>query len=164
MIVAFDSLPNNSRLWVYQANTPLNQEQITAVRQTMENFLSTWAAHGNPLRAGYDIRYGQFIILAVDESLHGASGCSIDGSVALVRELEEVLGLSLLDRSQVAVETGEGIRLFPFNEIKRRISAGEIAPSDDVFNNAVATMEAFQEGWKVPAEQSWLKRHFASVA
>ncbi len=149
---------------MYQANTPLTQEQIRAVRQTMEVFLSSWAAHGNPLRAGYDIRYDQFIILAVDESLHGASGCSIDGSVALVRKLEEVLGLSLLDRSQVAVETGEGIRLFQFNEIKGRIAAGEIAPSDHVFNNAVATMEAFLDSWRVPAEQSWLKRHFASVA
>jgi len=41
----------------------------------------SWTAHNNQLKAKGEIRYNRFLILIVDESQAGASGCSIDKSV-----------------------------------------------------------------------------------
>ncbi|MEM9325927.1 MAG: hypothetical protein AAGA85_09735 [Bacteroidota bacterium] len=160
MKVSFDHLPDHARLWVYQGTRPFTDHELSTIKSTLDAFIDQWQAHGKPLSAGYDIRYDQFIVLAVDESVHGATGCSIDGSVALVRQLEEHLSMSLLDRGLVAVETLQGLEIVPFNQVKAKIEAGEIQEKDTVFNNSVATMADFKAGWQTLAGESWLKRHF----
>ena len=45
-------------------------------------FTSSWAAHGTPLAAEAAVLLDQIVVLAVDEALQMATGCSIDASVA----------------------------------------------------------------------------------
>ena len=69
MIVDFNTLPNDSRLWIYQSNrefTPIELEEIEALTKT---FLKNWQAHNKELEVSYQIKYNRFLILAVNESL-----------------------------------------------------------------------------------------------
>lgn len=160
MRAEFEEMPGHSRLWVYQANRPLTEKEVGLLTDITANFVDQWQAHGKSLRASFEVRYDQFLILAVDESYNGATGCSIDSSVQLVRTLEQELKLSFLDRSKVALLHEDKVALEPLAELKHLANQGTLTKNTVVFNNSVASMDQFRESWMVPAGDSWLKRYF----
>src|SRR5690606_37545073 len=84
-------MPDHARLWVYKAPRDLGQAEQKLVREKGQAFTGSWAAHGQPLDACVDVLAGRFVVVAVDEEQAMASGCSIDRSVAFIKELEHDL-------------------------------------------------------------------------
>lgn len=159
--VDLSDLPDNARLWVYQSTRAFTSEEKIRIDLLTTQFTSQWQAHGQPLKSAFRIFYDQFLVIAVDESQALATGCSIDSSVNLIRSIEREFGLSLLDRTQVAMLSGERIRLLPFNGIKKEVEAGNILADTILFNNAVSNLKDWKENWRQPAGQSWAKRFFS---
>ena len=73
MIVPFKTLPNEARVWIYQANRELTESEIKEISIKAEVFIAGWTRHGENLKASYEIKYNQFLILAVDESFNDVS-------------------------------------------------------------------------------------------
>lgn len=160
MTTVIDKMPDTARVWIYQADRKLSDSEIDHVRNKAESFVDQWAAHGKDLAASFIIEKDQFLIFMVDESYNQASGCSIDSSVALVRELGNDLSVSFLDRSKIAFLQDGQVILYPFNKIKEVISNGEITHETPVFNNAVENVYEFKTNWLIPSGKSWLSRYF----
>lgn len=156
----FEEMPGHSRLWVYQADRQLSEEETDRLKQITFDFVDQWQAHGKSLRASYEVRYNQFLVLAVDESFNGATGCSIDSSVQLIRSLENELNVSFLDRSKVALMQEDRVALAPLSELKSIADEGSLTQETIVFNNSVSSMDQYKSSWMIPAGDSWLKRHF----
>lgn len=160
VVQPINKMPADSRLWVYQSDRPFTEEEKIQIEQVLQSFLSQWAAHGSELRSTYSIEYDQFIVIAVDENHHAASGCSIDASVGVIRSIEKQFGLSLLDRTKVAVLANDQINVYPFNAIKSKIAEGLIKRDTTIFNNTVDHLHAWQANWRQPASESWMGRFF----
>lgn len=153
-------LPEHARLWVYQSDRPFTKEEMVALEISLKNFIQSWAAHGNQLNAAFEILYDRFIILAVDERQAMASGCSIDSSVGLIRQIETQYQVNLLDKSQVAYLNNDTLEIIPFNKAKGAIGEGKIKKDTIIFNNAVASVGEWKNSWKRPAVDSWMSRFF----
>lgn len=160
MLIDFDKMPEEARLWIYQVSRQLTQDEISFVRTHTENFLSGWQAHGQDLKSSYSIEYDQFLVLTVDESFSTASGCSIDSSVHLINALEKELGVSFMTTSQVAFLLGDSIELFPFNKLKAQINNDKIKPETKIFDNTVKNLAEFRSKWLVPSAETWVNRYF----
>lgn len=160
MFVPFEKIPSHSRLWIYQANRQLSEVEKTVAEQRLKSFTENWKAHNHPLKASYKIELGRFILLAVDEDLNDASGCSIDSSVEVIRSLEKDLHIILLDRSSVAYRKNGFIQLSSFKNIKEEIKLGNITPETIVFNNTINQVAELNREWQKPAKDTWLKRFF----
>src|ERR1700712_476692 len=87
----------NSRVWVYQSDKQLSDADVIKLQVQLDNFTTGWTAHNNQLKAKAEIRYNRFIVLIVDESQAGASGCSIDKSVHFMQQVEQQFGIKLFD-------------------------------------------------------------------
>jgi len=159
-MTAIAQMPDQARLWVYQSSRSFTDQEKDSISTYLESFVKQWAAHGQELSATFSIEYDQFIILAVDEEMAGASGCSIDASVGAIRNIEQQFNVSLLDRTQVAFKQSDVIHTIGFNQVKQAIVAGKIASSTIIFNNSVSSAQEWKSNWEIPAEESWLKRHF----
>jgi hypothetical protein len=157
---AIANLQDHSRLWVYQSNRSFDANEREEINNLLATFVSQWAAHGSQLSAAYDLPYDQFIVLAVDERQAMASGCSIDSSVNLIRQIEVKYGLTLLDRSLVAFLDKEALNIIPFNKSKANIENGLIKKDTIIFNNAVASVGEWKTNWKQQASDSWMARFF----
>src|SRR5690606_27168947 len=94
------------RVWIYQSNRFLQQDEIRKIEQILQEFVTQWTAHGNQLAGSFEIRYDLFIVLMVDEEQAMVTGCSIDKSVHLLKKIEQALGISLFDRLQIAFRQG----------------------------------------------------------
>ena len=160
MIAQLDTMPDHARLWVYQAGRKLSDQEIQQVAIRTTTFLEQWAAHGQELRAAFEIKFNQFLVIAVDESMHGASGCSIDSCVGMVRELEQALSVSFMDRTKVALLDDDKVQLVNLKEIRSNISSGTISEKTVVTNNAVSSYGDFKKSWALPATKSWVARYF----
>lgn len=160
MLVPFEKLNPQSKIWIYQSDKVLDKKAQKFVIDKTESFLKEWTAHGNSLEAGVQIRYDQFIIIGVDEAFNEASGCSIDKSVAFFRELGDALNIDLLERSKVAIKNNNQVGLVEFTEIKKMVTEGLITPVTEVFNNAIVAKKELEFDWVLPAGKSWLKRYF----
>ncbi len=157
---AIDQMPDTSRLWVYQSNRAFLPEEKIQIEILTQSFLKQWAAHGASLNASFSIEFDQFIVIAVDETQSAASGCSIDASVGLIREIENQFGLSLLDRTKVAILKNGEIRIYAFNSIKENVQNGQIEADSMIFNNTVQTLGQWKADWQQPAKSSWIGRFF----
>ena len=158
MLVDFETLPKTSRVWIYQSNRSFNESELNDLKVAFDAFIKEWTAHGSELKAGYEIRYKRFIILALDQSLTSASGCSIDASVHFIQGLEKKYKVELLDKMNVSYKQGEYIAYKSLIDFKKMVKQKAVSLKTVVFNNLVATKGEYDEFWEVPASESWHAR------
>jgi len=159
MFIPFEKLPPHSRIWIYQADRSFSVDEEKIISDSLLNFCSQWEAHGNPLQTSFKIEYHQFVILVVDESSAGASGCSIDGSVRVLKELGNNLNIDFFDRRRVAFLENEKILSYSFNQLKSLFGSGELTSVSQTFNNLVASKAEWEINWKTSVQKSWLTKY-----
>lgn len=161
MVVDFDKLPDDSRIWIYQANRKLSDEEVSTIGNKTNEFLAQWTAHGSDLEAGFELRYNRFIVIGLNQANASASGCSIDASVHFIQSLEKELEVDLLDKMNVTFYNGEFIAHKSLADFKKMAKARSVSPNTVVFNNLVNTKAEYKEHWEVAAKDSWHSRFLA---
>ncbi len=160
MYLPFENLPQESRIWIYQSSRKFSDEEVAEIEKDLMQFIENWSAHGTSLEASFTIRYNRFIIIAVNQEFHPATGCSIDSSVGFIQNLEQKYSVDLLDKMNVAFKQGEFITYKTLLEFKKLAKDKSVSENTIVFNNLVNTIEELQEGWEIPASESWHSRFF----
>jgi hypothetical protein len=157
MYLPIEQMPDHSRVWVYQANRPFSTSETQVIENYLTPALTQWAAHGAGLNASFEIRFQQVIVIAVDETINAASGCSIDASTRWFKEMGAELGIDFFDRSTAIVE-GDEVTLLPLTALKNNPL---LTPSKDVIPLQTESLGAYRSGWLQRADSTWLKRYFA---
>ena len=160
MYTPFDTLPDESKIWIYQSNRKLSDAEIAEIEEDLKAFIEEWSAHGTSLEASFLIKYNRFIILAVNQEVQQATGCSIDSSVDFIQQLESKYGIDLLDKMNVTYKQGEFLTHKSLLDFKRMAKEKAVSENTIVFNNLVNTIEEWKENWEVPASESWHSRFF----
>ena len=157
----FDRMPMQSRVWVYQANRPLTAKEENMIMYSLKNSLNTWNAHGEPLLGSVRIDEGRFVIVAVDESHNGPSGCSIDASTHWLKDLGTELNVDFFDRSLAYIKDNE-ILTVPVFGLKKAVENGLLLADTVIFNNnSVQTKSQLVSSWKMAASKSpFLSKYF----
>jgi len=158
MLVPFENLPDSSRVWIYQANRSFSTEELEEIQSRLDQFVTQWTAHGADLQAGYLIKYKRFIILALDQEMNAATGCSIDASVHFIQQLEKEFNVDLLDKMNVSYKQGEFIAYKTLSDFRKMAKQKAVSPKTIVFNNLVNNKAEFLSDWEVPASESWHNR------
>ena len=158
MLVDFNTLPDESRVWIYQANRSFTDKEIEEISSRLDEFIENWTAHGGDLEAGYSIKYKRFIIIGLNQNLNKASGCSIDASVHFIQQLENDYQVDLMDKMNVSYKQGDFIAYKPLLDFKKMAKEKAVSKNTIVFNNLVTTVAEFNENWEVPASESWHSR------
>jgi len=153
-------MPPDARLWIFAADRPLAAEEQQTLLEAVDAFLDEWAAHGVPLAAARELRYGQFLFVAVDESRTGASGCSIDAMTRVLADLERRLGVELVNHAPVLYRGGSSVVRLDRAAFTERVRRGDVAPDTIVFNNTLSRVGDLSTKWEVAARDSWHARAF----
>lgn len=159
-LVPMSSLPPDARIWCFGASARPADSTLEKLRTELAGFLDTWTAHGADLRAGFDWLNDGFLVIAVDESTTGASGCAIDALTGRLRQLERETGIELLDAAPVWYrETSGEVRQVAREEFRRLAAEGSVTEATPVFDLTVDRLGAVRSGgWEVEAGRSWHAR------
>ncbi|MFL2621833.1 MAG: ABC transporter ATPase [Flavobacteriaceae bacterium] len=160
MMSDFKTLSENSRIWIYQSNRSLTQQEKESISKLIEDFLNNWNSHGVSLNSGFEIKYNRFIVIAQDQNTQSATGCSIDSMVHFIQKLEKQYNISLLDKLNVSYKQGDYIAYKSLKDFKKMVKDGAVSKNTIVFNNLVQTKLEYTNYWEVPAFESWHARFF----
>ena len=155
MFIDFNTMPDNSRVWIYQANREFTTDELNKISNKLKNFVSNWKRHGDDLKASFKIEYDQFIILSVDEDFNDVSGCSIDASVHIIKEIQNELNVDLLNKMNVSFKDGNNINTVSLKDFKEFAKQNKITADTVVFNNMINSKADFDSTWEVEASKSW---------
>jgi len=153
----FNDLSEDSRIWIYQSNKELNNDQVSEISAKLTDFLKTWNTHGKPISCSFQVKYNRFIIIAAENTLE-ISGCSIDSSVAFIQSLEAKYSIVLLDKMDVAYRTNETIDIISLKDFKQMVKNKSITSTTVVFNNLVSNISELNSNWETTVEDSWHAR------
>ena len=158
MLVEFNALPEESRVWIYQANRTFTDDEISEIEDKLNVFINNWTAHGSDLQAGYIIKYKRFIVIGLNQNLNKATGCSIDASVHFIQQLEKSYNVDLMDKMNVSYKQGEYVAYKSLTDFRKMAKDLAVSKNTIVFNNLVANKAEFEEHWEVPVSESWHSR------
>lgn len=151
---------DQKRVWVYQSDRALSETEWTNAEAILEEFVKGWNAHDKNLSARYEIRSPYHFALIVDESDVEASGCSIDSSVRIVRQVQEMLHCNFFERENIVLKVDDGYDLYDMNEVIQGVKTGEIAKDTLMADTLVEQYDAWSDEFFKPLEKSWLSRKF----
>jgi len=145
MVIATDT--TQIKVWIYRSIKKLTVDQKNDITNKAGEFVGQWAAHGKKLAADFEILYDHYLVFYVDQSWEKNSGCSIDASVAFIREIEAKYQLGLLDRLQIGFLKEEEVIFYHFSDLNQLYKDGVIKDKDLVFNPLVQDKSEFEDSF-----------------
>tara|TARA_B110000444_G_scaffold230035_1_gene236977 strand:+ start:110 stop:574 length:465 start_codon:yes stop_codon:yes gene_type:complete len=149
MLAEFHNLPEESRIWLYAAESALSKDQQNYILNTISEDLKGWNAHKHPLTAGVTILENHFIVIALDESKNEASGCSIDTLQNTIKKIEKELSIPLMNRLNVFCEIEGQIVCTPSFKLRG------IANSDTTFYDLTVLTKSDLKTYLKPIYEGW---------
>ncbi len=150
--------PDSAKVWIYQSNKYLGEDEIAYLKVQLDDFVSSWESHGKTLTGTTQIFYNLFVVFFVDEEGDTMCGRAQDASVNLMKKLEQELEVSFLDRMVQAYKKGDQVKAVKMNDFTDLLATNEIDENTIVYNNMVTTKVDFDSKWEVPLKNSWHKQ------
>jgi hypothetical protein len=114
----FPQLPDTSRVWLYVSDRSFDATESNYIQDALSDFTQNkWATHGTKLMASGSVLMNQLVVLAVDEEVMNASGCSIDSSVRLMKQLGTELKVDFFNRLFVLISKESEIKRVHFQDL-----------------------------------------------
>jgi len=149
MLVNFDILPDDSRIWIYASERQLSYEQEQYILKSISDHIQNWEAHKVALTAGVTILEHHFIFVALDQSKNKASGCSIDTLQNKIQEIEKVLSISLMNRLNIFCKIDGQIQCVPSFKLD------SVAKSDTLFYDLTIECKSGLKHYLKPISKGW---------
>jgi len=157
------SFSPQSKVWIYQSNRAFTQDEASAIQLKLNDFTSQWKAHGHQLKAKAEVIHQFFIVFIVDEATAGVTGCSIDASVRVIKEIEQEYQVDLFDRFNIAYQVDGQVVVNTKEDFETLVNIKSVGPKTIVYNNLVQSLQEFETKWEIPFEQSWHSKVFAHL-
>lgn len=158
-----EDMDASSRVWIYQSSRLFTISEAFQLEGFLNAFVTSWDSHGVPVKGYANLFYGQFIILMADETASGVSGCSTDGSVRLMKKVEQEFQVQLFDRLLLAFLLKDKVQLLPLSQLEFAVQNDFITEDTLYFNNTVQNKKELEEKWLVPVKESWLINRFSKL-
>ncbi len=150
MRVPIDQLSDSAHVWIFGISPSLDEPRGEILLRQVDSFLDEWAAHGVPIRGARDLREGSFLVVAADENRE-KSGCSIDRMFGTLRQLEQQLGVQILDSNRIFFRENGGVRAVARGEFRSAATA-----DTRVFDVTAERLGDVRGGsWEKRAADSW---------
>jgi hypothetical protein len=164
-VVPFETLPDASKVWVFGSDRALTEAGTTALLKGVEEHLTSWKAHGAPLTVGSQLRDNRFLVIAVDQTTAGATGCSIDGLFRVLQDLEAKVGASLVGGGKVFYrDSNAAVQSATRDQVPALVQSGAITKDTVVFDTSLTDLGAFRSAFEKRAKESWIEPLMGEIA
>jgi hypothetical protein len=154
----FPGFPPESRMWIFQADRKLTDADKNYLSQTFDRFFPTWTSHEKPMKAAHALLKDFFLVIALDQTQAGASGCGIDKLMHVIRSAGEALQINFFDRNKVLALVDGSPQLFALAEADKWLRN-----ETPVFVFHHLQMLGDLNSICIPAKDSWLANRITLV-
>ncbi|NIJ44418.1 hypothetical protein FHR24_000857 [Wenyingzhuangia heitensis] len=158
MLVDFNELENNAKVFLYPSNKKFHPELLEEINTKVDDFVNQWVSK-HEIDAGYQIKYQRFIIIAINQN-KPITTLIIDELVTFIFKLQLEHEIELLDKLNVCFKQGEYVQYKDVKEFKKLIKNKSVNTNTIVFDNLINTKKELESDWELPAEDTWYSRMF----
>ena len=153
MLVPYSSMSHNSKVWIYQADREILNQELNFIRNRLQSFCDAWMSHGKPVKSSFKLS-PWFICFFIDESVHETSGCSIDSSVAIIKAIQNEYDINFFNRMNIVFIEDERTKILSLLDFKKCIK-----PDIMIYNNMITVKKEFEENRLILVKDSWLNQY-----
>ena len=157
MFVDFNSLSEESKVWIYPSNRKFYPQEIDGLNEKLQHFVENWKSDQPDFKASVVLKYQRFIIFSSEENTTLTNG-DIDAQVAFILQLQQEYEVELLDKMNVCFKQGEYTQYKELKDFKKLIKNKAVTGKTIVFDNLVQTKGELENYWEVPITESWYGR------
>jgi hypothetical protein len=147
-----------NRAWVFVIGKPLSDAELEQLELAGNTFVQHWTAHDHQLHGKFAIYKKRIIVVTVNESLQGASGCSIDKLTRFIRLSEARFDTELLNRTNIAYKSGDNVEVIRQADVPELIGKGTLSENSLIYNTSAGNEDELSR-WEIPLKESWLSRY-----
>jgi hypothetical protein len=155
----YNDLAPASKVWIYTSEREFTNKDLAAINAKATSFITEWESHGKSVKGLIEIRNNRFIFIYADDEGDAMCGRAMDSSIQLIKELEQDLGITLMDRMLLAYKDAETISTTSLPDFEHMIKQGKVTEDTTVFN-CILTQKSDLNNWEVAAKDSWHKQLF----
>ncbi len=148
-----ETFSDECKVWIYLANRDFIESEANSINHMLHDFSTIWTSHGHQVYGKALLFENRFIIFLADESKSGVSGCSIDKTVAIVREITTTYKVNLMDRSLVAIRRNDKLEVLSLASLQEQIKQNIIAANVRIYNTLVQNKAELLK-WLTPYNES----------
>ena len=150
--MSLERLPDNSRVWFFGSDRLLNDEEKSSLSIELQEFVSSWKAHGAELAASFEILHDCILIVAVDESVTPPTGCSIDK----VFKLLEKQASNWFNRLLIWRAFCNTAKIYTVDELQLALKSGEVDRDTIIINSTVRSLTEVRKSLYISINDSWV--------
>jgi len=151
------ALPEDSKVWVYQAKQKISDDVAEKIKSALYDFSMSWVSHGKELDSYGHLFHSQFIVLVADSS-NLPSGCSIDSSVHFIEELGKKYDVDFFDRMTFTYMIDDQVEIVHSSQLADFYKDNKVNDDTLMFDNLVNDKTHFITEWIKPLNESWHKK------
>ncbi len=158
MLVEFDTLSDDAKIWIYPSSRKFYKEEIVEIEGLVKNFVTNWKSEDSSFKASFELKYDRFIVLAAEDTEAPLRSSEIDESVAFMISLQSTYDVILIDRLNVCFKQGEFVQYKDLKEFKKLIKNKSVSKKSIIFDNLISNLADYKEFWEIPITDSWYNR------
>ncbi len=158
MLVPFQNLPDHARVWVFPILENIDSEKAISLEKDLNDFVNEWTSHNMALQGSAKVLDDKLAIISVDESNHGASGCSIDKLMRFIQNLEGEYQINLLNKTMILVKKDKELKALALNEIKLALASGYLKPTDHYYDILVDNIGKLKSELLKQLDEGWISK------
>lgn len=143
-----------ARLWFYNIPRELTEEEIHFFEKSRAAFLPTWNTHGKTNQGDVWLIEDRMIIVLGWNDVEPISGCSIDKSVAFIRQLMDDFQMDLMDRMWVYYQKDGQWLQAKIHQFWAMRKANEISDDTLILDTTITDYSQFDQ-WIKKLGDSW---------
>lgn len=155
--------PADSRVWFFITDNALSEDVAFNWNEELQSFLIKWAAHGHQLSAQGKLFERRILVVAVNEVIEGASGCSIDTLNQFLRTSGTTYQINFFNRFQAAMLQASQLVVFTTDQLESAFSEGQIQNQTQVLNTHLGLVGAFLDNPTTSIQSSWLRKYIPNI-
>ena len=151
------------RLWIYSNPQKIKEEVIKNIKKRLEGFCQQWQSHGTAVTGNFLILFEQIIILlaSIGENNNQMSGCSIDSSVKIIKDINQDYGLDLLNRNYFFTLKGRDLTSYTREQFIQEFNTGQLSMDSLVLDSLIQNPQNINNKLFIQLKDSW---HFKLVS
>ena len=158
MLLPYHKVPDNFKVWIYQANRQIEIDELNDINDAIEFFVEEWQQHGEEIRGFSAVYYRRFIVLMADNLLNDNT---VNSFADTLRALGNYLDIDFFDNTKICYKIGlQDIADFNYDELETLVIKEYLRPDTIIFDNNVSTKVDFDKKWEIKAVESKFNRYF----
>lgn len=158
---SIETMPDSSRVWVYQSDRQMTPEEGQKVQSQISSFLGSWMSHGEDLTAAVHISLNTYLIIAADERQVVAGGCSIDKLEKEIKAVGRLIGTDFFNRMLTGYMDEGQLKQVPLHQFWAMKKAGIIQGNTPVINTLIKNIGEWKTVWIQEFSDSWHQEMWA---